>query len=118
MSLTETSEQSPSFRLDVPLHSLLTKPQAPLPGLQPIGIPQRFPDPVFPQRPELLGPIDEADGWTPPEKRRGKAGQIDRTMQGWLFPYIRSGVTAGDVHPLIADRFTEFKCNLDCHYCG
>ena len=38
-------------------------------------------------------------------------------MQGWLFPYIRSRVTAGDFHPLIAYLFTEFKCNLDCHYC-
>ena len=59
MNLAERSEQSPSFRLDVPLHSLLTKPQAPVPGLQPVGEPQRFPDPIFPQHPDLLGPIDE-----------------------------------------------------------
>jgi sulfatase maturation enzyme AslB (radical SAM superfamily) len=38
-------------------------------------------------------------------------------MEGWLFPYIRSRVTAGDFHPLISYLFTEFKCNLDCHYC-
>ena len=38
-------------------------------------------------------------------------------MQGWLFPYIRSRVTAGDFHPLISYLFSEFKCNLDCHYC-
>jgi MoaA/NifB/PqqE/SkfB family radical SAM enzyme len=38
-------------------------------------------------------------------------------MQGWLFPYIRSRITAGDFHPLISYLFTEFKCNLDCHYC-
>jgi len=38
-------------------------------------------------------------------------------MRGWLFPYIRSRVTSGDFHPLIAYLFTEFKCNLDCHYC-
>src|SRR6202161_1827133 len=59
MQVEQATEQAPSFRLDVPLHSLLTKPSAPLPGLQPIGEPQRFPDPVFPQRPELLGSIDE-----------------------------------------------------------
>ena len=38
-------------------------------------------------------------------------------MQGWLFPYIRSRVAAGDFHPLIAYLFTEYKCNLDCQYC-
>jgi sulfatase maturation enzyme AslB (radical SAM superfamily) len=117
MNLTEPSEQSTSFRLDVPLHSLLTKPQAPLPGLQPIGEPQRFPDPVFPQHPDLLGSIDEKADWNPPDKRHWKPGQVYHAMRGWLFPYIRSRVTAGDFHPLIAYLFTEFKCNLDCHYC-
>ena len=38
-------------------------------------------------------------------------------MQGWLFPYIRSRVTSGDFHPSISYLFTEWKCNLDCHYC-
>jgi pyruvate-formate lyase-activating enzyme len=38
-------------------------------------------------------------------------------MQGWLFPCIRSRVTAGDFHPVISYLLTEFKCNLDCHYC-
>jgi hypothetical protein len=73
--------------------------------------------PVFPQRPELLGALAEDVAWAPPEKRHWTAGQIYHSMRGWLFPYIRSRVTSGDFHPLIAYLFTEFKCNLDCHYC-
>ena len=52
-----------------------------------------------------------------PKSASGLRGKIYHAMQGWLFPYIRSRVTAGDFHPLIAYLFTEFKCNLDCHYC-
>jgi hypothetical protein len=106
MQLQE-QEQHSGFRLDVHLHQLLTKQtDSPAFGLQPIGAPQRFPDPVFPQRPELLGPVVEDDEWSPPEKRRWTAGQIYHGMRGWLFPYIRSRVTAGDFHPLIAYLFT------------
>ena len=60
MQLEQHSEQSQSFRLDVPLHDLLTQPRMPPPGLQPKGDPQRFPDPIFPEHPELLGPIVSA----------------------------------------------------------
>ena len=94
-------EQRSSFRLDVPLHQLLTKPVDDRVELQPIGVPQRFPDPAFPQHPELIGPIVD-DDWSPPEKRHWTSGQIYHAMQGWLFPYIRSRVTSGDFHPLIA----------------
>ena len=38
-------------------------------------------------------------------------------MRGWLFPYLKSRVLPGDFHPIIAYLFTEWKCNLDCHYC-
>jgi sulfatase maturation enzyme AslB (radical SAM superfamily) len=110
-------EHKSTFRLDVPLHQLLTNPASERVEFQPAGVPQRFPDPVFPQRPDLLGPVQEGDGWRPPAKRHWTASQIYHTMQGWLFPYIRSRITSGDFHPLIAYLFTEFKCNLDCHYC-
>jgi MoaA/NifB/PqqE/SkfB family radical SAM enzyme len=42
---------------------------------------------------------------------------IRRAMRGWLYPYLRSRVYPGDFHPIIAYLFTEWKCNLDCHYC-
>jgi len=38
-------------------------------------------------------------------------------MRGWLYPYIRSRVMLGDLHPIISYLFTEYKCNIDCHYC-
>src|SRR5260370_21701057 len=38
-------------------------------------------------------------------------------MSAWLFPYLKSRVLPGEFHPIIAYLFTEWKCNLDCHYC-
>src|SRR5215469_7321308 len=110
MSVELHTEQTSNFRLDVPLHNLLTQSHATPMGLMPVGEPQTFPAPVFPQRPDLLGPIDTSADWQPPEKRKYTPGQIYHAMQGWLFPYIRSRVTSGDFHPLIAYLFTEFKC--------
>ena len=82
MSLEQHTEQPPSFRLDVPLHDLLTKPTTATGGLQPVGEPQKFPNPTFPQRPDLLGEVDEDDGWVPPQKRTWAPGQIYHAMQG------------------------------------
>ena len=42
---------------------------------------------------------------------------VRRAMRGWLYPYLRSRLSPGDFHPIIAYLFTEWKCNLDCHYC-
>ena len=42
---------------------------------------------------------------------------VKRAMRGWLYPYLRSRMAAGDFHPIIAFLFTDYKCNLDCHYC-
>ena len=38
-------------------------------------------------------------------------------MRGWAFPYLKSRILPGTVHPIISHLFTEWKCNLDCHYC-
>jgi MoaA/NifB/PqqE/SkfB family radical SAM enzyme len=72
-----------------------------------------LPEPEFPLKPDLLTSDDlDRDGvrhWTP--------GQIYHAMRGWAFPYVKSRVLPGDLHPIVAYLFTEFKCNLDCHYC-
>jgi len=34
-----------------------------------------------------------------------------------MVPYFKSRVLPGDFQPIIAYLFTEWKCNLDCHYC-
>jgi MoaA/NifB/PqqE/SkfB family radical SAM enzyme len=74
---------------------------------------QPLPEPKFPQQPELLTndpwPGDGVRHWTP--------GQIYHAMRGWAFPYVKSRVLPGDFHPIVAYLFTEYKCNLDCHYC-
>ena len=80
------------------------------PSFSPPGL--KLPAPEFPLRPALLK--DEPHGdvtrhWTP--------AQIYHAMRGWAFPYVKSRVLPGDLHPIVAYLFTEFKCNLDCHYC-
>jgi MoaA/NifB/PqqE/SkfB family radical SAM enzyme len=110
----------PSFRLDVRVHDLLTKAPAPRPELVPTNGNNKFPEPVFPQYPELLAEDDNYEE----NLARAKAGNrhwpaplVYRAMKGWLFPYMKSRVLPGPFHPIIAYLFTEWKCNLDCHYC-
>ncbi|HOK46374.1 MAG TPA: radical SAM protein [Bryobacteraceae bacterium] len=99
------------------MHELLTKtPQrpAPLPGDDQLTLPE----PVFPQFPEKLAETHPDDVEKPdPHRRRWTAPLVIRCLRGWLTPYIRSRVLPGDFHPIIAYLFTEWKCNLDCHYC-
>ncbi len=99
----------PSFPLDV----RLTKDFAGAapPRFQPSAL--RLPEPVFPQRPELLTnePLP-GDG-----ERHWPASKIWHAMRGWAVPFVRSRLLPGDFHPIIAYLFTEYKCNLDCHYC-
>ena len=105
-----------TFRVDVQLHDLLVNKngRGPKSLLPEAGEPQTLPEPVFPARPELQSlPDPEAF----PDKRAWPAPMIYRAMRGWLFPYVRSRVMPGDFHPIIAYLFTEWKCNLDCHYC-
>jgi len=113
------------FRVDVQLHDLLTKPSSPAlppPPVRPKAVPEVLPTPVFPQHPELLLDHHPSD-WDPrdhqenPYRRRWTAPTIYRALRGWLFPYVKSRVLPGDFHPIIAYLFTEWKCNLDCHYC-
>jgi MoaA/NifB/PqqE/SkfB family radical SAM enzyme len=111
------------FRLDVPLHDLLTNAPGPVPSsLLPrvSGDVATLPNPVFPQHPELLAMDDNYDEML----ERARQGRrewtrplVMRAMEGWLFPYLRSRVLPGKFHPIIAYLFTEWKCNLDCHYC-
>jgi len=115
-----TEPSAPPFRLDVQLHELLKKAtERPGPRLPRPGGSQTLPVPKFPHRPELLRDHDGvlAQPHIPPQRRKWTPPLIYRTVRGWLFPYIRSRVLRGDFHPIIAYLFTEWKCNLDCHYC-
>lgn len=111
----------PVFRLDFHLHKSLMEPR-PTPGIPPpaSGQPHPLPEPVFPQHPELLGDDPE---WEAHHRaaldggRRWARAQILRTMRGWAVPYVKSRLLPGDFHPIVAYLFTEWKCNVDCHYC-
>jgi MoaA/NifB/PqqE/SkfB family radical SAM enzyme len=119
----EATGSAPAFRLDVRLHDILTQPPSPsFPPPPPAAEPQALPEPVFPQHPELLVE-NHPDDWDPrddpgnPYRRRWTAPLVYRGMRGWMFPYFKSRLLPGDFHPIIAYLFTEWKCNLDCHYC-
>jgi MoaA/NifB/PqqE/SkfB family radical SAM enzyme len=128
MSIEVEEHQSPkakipAFRIDARLHGLLKSPVAARPLVPPSAsvMPQKLPQPIFPQHPELLTddrlPQDEHGSPENPYKRHWTASQIYHNMRGWMFPYFRSLLLPGDFHPIIAYLFTEWKCNLDCHYC-
>src|ERR1700722_14477650 len=100
------------FRIDVAIHDLLMnsteRPPAPaeargltLPQPTSPPPPQRFNDP---------GPD------TPPEKRKWGAKDVYRYSRGWLGPYVRSRVLPGEVQPITAYLFVEYKCNLGCGF--
>ncbi len=115
---------TPNFRLDVQLHDLLKKPgtaQPPLVPPPPSKQLKSLPTPEFPRHPELLtnDPLSADEHGSPEDayKRRWPAPLVYRAMRGWMFPYFKSRVLPGDFHPIIAYLFTEWKCNLDCHYC-
>ena len=117
ISSPATSIPTSSARLDADMNSALQSGQRSVVPPPPNGILQRFPEVVFPQRPELLTAADEPYMPKPGEKRHYTASQILHTMKGWALPYLRSRITPGEFHPLIAYLFNEWKCNLDCQYC-
>ena len=83
--------------------------------------PLSLPVPPFPRHPEKCGNVEPdpkllpRDGNPLPDERY--PADDPPAMRGWLFPYLKSRVMPGDFHPIIAYLFTEWKCNLDCHYC-
>jgi len=119
MPETGSPSPPPSHRLDVSLHELLMgSPPAQPRYHAPPGL--KLPEPIFPRYPELLASAAEdlhSPPYPQPPPRHWTAPQIYRAMRGWMFPYLRSRLYRGDFHPIIAYLFTEWKCNLDCHYC-
>lgn len=115
------SDSAATFRLDLHLHESLMRPRPkPLVPPAPSGVPLLLPEPVFPQHPELLGddPDFERHQREAVEGRRPwTRAQVLRAMRGWMFPYFKSVVSPGDFQPIVAYLFSEWKCNVDCHYC-
>lgn len=80
-----------------------------------------LPEPKYPQFPGKRGDVEPELKYLPkdgnPYRARVTAPMVSRALRGWLVPYLRSRVLPGEFHPIIAYLFTEFKCNLSCHYC-
>jgi MoaA/NifB/PqqE/SkfB family radical SAM enzyme len=104
---------TPRFRIDVDIHNLLMH-SSPRPVKLPVARGMTLPEAVFPRFPDKLADPGPS---TLPEHRDWQWPEVYRKMRGWLFPYIRSRVLAGDFHPITAYLFVEYKCNLDCWYC-
>jgi MoaA/NifB/PqqE/SkfB family radical SAM enzyme len=105
---TAPESSTQPFRIDVPLYTLLQKTSS-RSALPLSSEPVTLPEPVFPQvtRTEDL-------------KRTGlfyHANNGVRAFRRWLVPYIQSRIMADEFRPLLSYLFTEWKCNLDCHYC-
>lgn len=100
---------APTYRVDVPLYTLLQKTSTGRSVFTPSAEPKTLPEPVFPQ---LKGDGDM--------KRSGfvyHANNGIRAFRRWMVPYIQSRIQANEFRPLLSYLFTEWKCNLDCHYC-
>ncbi len=98
-----------AFRIDSALHDVLkNSPQRDQPLDEPDEIVAGgLPEPMYPQRPPVMWATDT-------EFHRFKAW---RAWKGLGAPYFKSRVMPGQLRPLIAYLFSEWKCNLDCHYC-
>ena len=109
MSTSETDKSSaPAFRVDVNLHELLKDSSAQRnPKESDLAEGEGLPEPIYPQRPEVMWKTDRA-------YHNFKAWRI---WKGLGAPYFKSRLMPGELQPLIAYLFSEWKCNLDCHYC-
>jgi MoaA/NifB/PqqE/SkfB family radical SAM enzyme len=105
----------------VALHELTILREGGAPEVSPAAAPLRLPLPPFPRYPEKMGYVEPDPKFLPhdgnPYRTRVTAPMIARALKGWLVPYLGSLVKPGEFHPLISYLFTEWKCNLECHYC-
>ncbi len=72
------------------------------------GRPLGLPDPVFP-RPDSGANGPDGDSYNSLNRRRA--------VQTWLIPYLNSRLHKNELRPIVPYLFTDYKCNLDCHYC-
>ncbi|MDA2925023.1 hypothetical protein MYX65_10315, partial [Acidobacteria bacterium AH-259-L09] len=104
----DTFTSTSPFRIDVELHELLVEPRTRL-TVEPAAADQRLPDPIFPQCPN-------GDGEELSESKYQNLNAI-RTALTLAVPYVKSRWHRSELRPIIPYLFTDYKCNLDCHYC-
>ena len=102
----DASGSAAPFRIDVNLHDFLMQSGGPsLEVVKPEEV--KFPEPVYPQK--------TADQ----DLARSDYKKLNamRTLKSWGIPYAKSLWHREELRPIIPYLFTEWKCNLDCHYC-
>src|SRR5712664_667750 len=102
---TDTGTDAPAFRIDQKLHQILYKAEA-APKLEPMPE-EVLPEPVYPQKPDPV----------PMTRKEYQKFNALRTVKSWATPYFKSRWHSTELRPIIPYLFTEWKCNLDCHYC-
>ena len=100
------ASSAPPFRLDQKLHQILYKPE-PRTVLEALPEPVALPEPPYPMHPDPQ----------PMTKSEYQKLNAIRTWKTWGAPYFKSRWYNKDLRPIIPYLFTEWKCNLDCHYC-
>jgi len=40
-----------------------------------------------------------------------------RAFRSWVIPYLNSRIHSDEFRPVLCYLFTDWKCNIDCHYC-
>lgn len=40
-----------------------------------------------------------------------------RAVRSWVIPYLNSRIHRQEFRPVLCYLFTDWKCNIDCHYC-
>src|SRR4030042_5382030 len=40
-----------------------------------------------------------------------------RAFRRWVIPYVASRINPNEFRPIICYLYTEYHCNIDCHYC-
>jgi MoaA/NifB/PqqE/SkfB family radical SAM enzyme len=51
------------------------------------------------------------------EEVRYKSLNGIRAFRRWVIPYLNSRIYADEFRPVLCYIYTEWKCNIDCHYC-
>jgi len=96
----------PPFRIDQKLHQILYKPES-RPAVEAPVEQEALPEPPYPIHPDPQ----------PMTKKAYQHMNAWRTWKSWGAPYFKSLAHKGELRPIIPYLFTEWKCNLDCHYC-
>jgi len=108
-SVERDSQAKKTFRLAKDAHHDLMSSGSGGAPLQPKGDPLLLPEPIFPLYPERKGKWMTEKEYQRIQRWRG--------IKAWGIPYAKSRCYRRALRPIVAFLFTEYKCNLDCHYC-